>query len=74
MAKISEYINEAYSELLTKVTWPAWKELQDSAIIVAVASIIFAAIVFLMDFLGGANSTQYWKGLLGLFYEYVVKG
>jgi preprotein translocase subunit SecE len=74
MAKITEYINEAYTELVTKVTWPTWKELQDSAVIVAVASMIFALVVFVMDYLAGANGTQYWKGLLGMFYEYVVKG
>ncbi len=74
MSKVSEYINEAYSELVTKVTWPNWKELQDSAVIVAIACIIFALVVFMMDFFTGANTTQYWKGLLGMYYEYVVKG
>lgn len=71
MAKISEYINEAYIELLTKVTWPTWKELQDSAVIVAVAAIIFALVIFLMDFLMGVNGSQYYKGILGFYYELI---
>lgn len=73
MSKISEYINEAYAELVTKVTWPTWKELQDSAVIVAVASIIFALLVFVMDFTAGAHGGQYWKGILGLYYD-LIKG
>ena len=32
-----------------KVTWPSWKELQDSALIVMVASLIIALVVALMD-------------------------
>lgn len=71
MAKITEYINEAYIELVTKVTWPTWKELQDSAVIVAVASIIFALLIFLIDFITGVNGSQYYKGLLGIFYDLI---
>ena len=33
-----------------KVSWPSWKELQNSAIVVMVASVIFAVVVFAMDF------------------------
>ena len=42
-------MQESYKELMFKVTWPSWKELQDSAIIVMVASLIIALIVALMD-------------------------
>ena len=48
--KIRAYLEEAYKELVHKVTWPTWRELQDSALIVMVASLIFAIIVFVMDF------------------------
>jgi preprotein translocase subunit SecE len=47
--KITEYISESYRELTQKVTWPSWKELQSSAIIVMVASLIIALLIFLMD-------------------------
>jgi preprotein translocase subunit SecE len=49
MNQIREYISESFNELLTKVSWPSWKELQSSSIIVLVASLIIALIVFAMD-------------------------
>jgi preprotein translocase subunit SecE len=47
--KIKRYIKESYNELVNKVTWPAWSDLQNSAIVVMVASLIIAVIVSLMD-------------------------
>ncbi|MBN2806969.1 MAG: preprotein translocase subunit SecE [Prolixibacteraceae bacterium] len=47
--KIGIYVKESYNELVHKVTWPTLKELQNSAIIVMVASIIIALVIFLMD-------------------------
>jgi len=32
-----------------KVTWPTWSELQGSAIVVLIASLLIAAVVFGMD-------------------------
>jgi len=49
MKKIINYLKESYTELVHKVTWPTWKELQNSALVVMIASVIFALIVFLMD-------------------------
>ena len=50
MSKIGNYIAETKNELLNKVSWPTWAELQSSAIVVMISSIIIALIVFLMDF------------------------
>ena len=50
MNKIGLYIRDSYNELLHKVTWPTWEELQQSTMIVLVATIIITAIVALMDF------------------------
>lgn len=50
MSKFKTYIDETTNELLHKVSWPTWSELQGSAIVVMIASIIIALIVFLMDF------------------------
>jgi preprotein translocase subunit SecE len=47
--KVKEYIKESYDELMHKVSWPTWKELQSSAIVVSIASLIIAIIVYLMD-------------------------
>jgi len=49
MANVSEYIKESYIELTQKVTWPTWRELQSSAILVLVASLIIALIILVMD-------------------------
>ncbi len=48
--KLVNYIKECYTELKEKVTWPTWKELQSSVIVVSIASLIIALVVFLMDF------------------------
>ena len=50
MSRISVYFKESYKELTQKVSWPSWNQLQSSAIVVMVASVILAAIIFLMDF------------------------
>jgi len=47
--KIRNYIKESYNELMHKVTWPTWAELQGSAIVVLIASLIIAAVVALLD-------------------------
>ncbi|RWX03867.1 preprotein translocase subunit SecE [Flavobacterium cerinum] len=49
MAKVTNYISEAFTELKTNVTWPEWAEIQRLTIIVAVFSIIFAMITFGID-------------------------
>jgi preprotein translocase subunit SecE len=50
MNRFRAYLDEVYQELIHKVTWPTWSELQESAIIVMIAGVIFSVIVFLMDF------------------------
>jgi preprotein translocase subunit SecE len=44
-----EYVKESYDELMHKVSWPTWSELQNSAVVVSVASLIIALVVFVMD-------------------------
>jgi preprotein translocase subunit SecE len=63
MAKfnIQGYVKESYDELIHKVSWPTWSELQNSAIVVSIASLIIALIVYLMDFS--------FQSLLQLFYK-----
>ena len=45
-----ENIKESYNELVHKVSWPSRKELAQSSVIVLIASIILALIVWLMDY------------------------
>lgn len=48
-SKLVNYVKESYEELKTKVSWPTWKELQSSAVIVSIASLIIAVVILLMD-------------------------
>jgi preprotein translocase subunit SecE len=50
MSKFKDYVSETTDELVNKVSWPTWSELQSSAIVVMVASVIIALVVFAMDF------------------------
>ena len=47
--KIVNYLKDTYNELVFKVTWPSWDELQEGAIVVMVASLIIALVIALMD-------------------------
>lgn len=50
IARIQNYFKEVYTELVVKTSWPTWAELQSSAIIVMVASLIIAILIFGMDY------------------------
>ena len=50
MKKIVDYFKNSYNELVQKVSWPTRKEVSNSAVIVLVASIIIAIVVFAVDF------------------------
>ena len=41
---------ESYNELVHKTTWPSGKELTSSAVVVLVASLMIAVVVYLMDY------------------------
>jgi preprotein translocase subunit SecE len=47
--RIKTYLQESYNELIHKVSWPTTAELQNSAIVVMIASFIIAMIIFGMD-------------------------
>ena len=62
MAKKQSYIKESYEELVHKVTWPTWSDLQNSSIVVAIATIIIALIIYLMD--------TFFSNVLSVFYSF----
>ena len=68
MSKFGTYVKESYDELVHKVSWPTFKELQSSAVVVAVAALVIAVIVLIMDVVFGVQPWG-WKGLLGYFYS-----
>lgn len=49
MNKISTYFRESYKELVEKVTWPNWAQLQQSTVIVLVATLVITLVVGVMD-------------------------
>lgn len=49
MEKVRSYIAESWKEITTKVTWSKYSELQGSAILVLVASTIFAVVIGAID-------------------------
>jgi len=59
--RIKAYFEEVFNELYHKTTWPTWKELQDSAVVVMIASVIIGLMVFVMDFT--------FDSILTFFYE-----
>jgi len=63
MKRVKDYIVASYDELVHKVSWPTWEELQSSTMLVLVSSVIFSVAVALTDF--GL------KEVLSLFYSMV---
>ena len=61
MNKIGNYVKDSYRELAEKVTWPDWDQLQQSTMIVLVATIIITLVVWLMDFLAGGGLNLLYK-------------
>lgn len=53
MNKITTYFKESYKELVEKVTWPTWAQLQQSTMIVLVATLVITAMIWVMDFAAG---------------------
>lgn len=75
VASFKTYLSESYNELVHKVSWPTWKELQSSAIVVLVAALIVSFIIFLMDYIFGVQNmgdSNPWKGLLGFIYKFIA--
>lgn len=61
MEQLRLYIKESYNELVNKVTWPSWSSLYSNSILVIVASLILALIIFVMDLIS--------KNVLSLLYN-----
>jgi preprotein translocase subunit SecE len=55
MNKFSAYLRDSYKELVEKVTWPAWDQLQQSTMIVLGATLFITAVVGVMDFIANGS-------------------
>ncbi|MES2646579.1 MAG: preprotein translocase subunit SecE [Bacteroidota bacterium] len=62
MNKVSHYFRDSWKELIEKVTWPTWNQLQQSTVIVLVATLVITAMVWIMDFAS--------QNLLKLIYSF----
>ena len=63
MSKLVQYFKESYDEMVHKVTWSKYSDLQNSSILVLVASLIFALFIGIID-LGFENLlTWYYNNL-----------
>jgi preprotein translocase subunit SecE len=63
MNKITTYFRESYKELTEKVSWPTWPQLQQSTMIVLVATILISFLVLGMDFVA-SNGLKFIYNLL----------
>ncbi|HOO99810.1 MAG TPA: preprotein translocase subunit SecE [Bacteroidales bacterium] len=59
------YLKESYTELVHKVTWPTWADLQNSAVLVMVATAIIALVIAGLDFAFGQ--------IMETFYDLLFK-
>jgi preprotein translocase subunit SecE len=63
MSKVGSYIQEAYDELLHKVSWPTWEELQQTTVIVLIALALVTLVIFGMDVVADNVMTFIYKML-----------
>ena len=61
MHSIINYCKNSYEELVHKTTWPSFKELTGSAVVVLIASLCIALVVFAMD--------SVFQAVMGSIYE-----
>ena len=64
MNKVITYFRESYKELMEKVTWPNWAQLQQSTMIVLVATLVITGVVWAMDLISQSG--------LKLIYSFFV--
>jgi preprotein translocase subunit SecE len=60
MEKVKTYIAESWDELKNKVTWSKYNELQSSAVLVLVASLIFAIVIGSIDWVFKTGLTWFY--------------
>ena len=63
MEKVTTFIKLSADEMKNKVSWPAYRALQSSSVLVLVATMIFALLIFLMD--------KTFEGFMNWFYDFV---
>lgn len=49
MNKLTQFVKDSFEEMKTNVSWPTRVELQNSATLVLVASLLFAIVIGVVD-------------------------
>ena len=60
MAKVFNYISDAFTELKSNVTWTSWEEVQRYTIIVTIFTVLFSLATWGVD-------TDFAKAIAGFF-------
>jgi preprotein translocase subunit SecE len=55
MNKFTVFLKESYQELVERVSWPKWEQLQQSTMIVLGATLFITVIVAIMDFIANGS-------------------
>jgi preprotein translocase subunit SecE len=61
MNKLTAYIKDSYKELVEKVTWPNWEQLQQSTMIVLGATALITLVVWVMDTISNGTLSFIYK-------------
>ncbi len=61
MSNIKDYINGTVEEMRDRVSWPSFKELQNSSVLVLIGSLVFALVVGAMDFVFDSGLTWFYN-------------
>ncbi len=61
MNKVIEFLKESRTEMLENVTWTKYSELQNNSILVLIASLIFALLIGLVDFLLDRGLNEFYR-------------
>jgi preprotein translocase subunit SecE len=61
MNRIVSYIKSSFNEIIHNVAWPTMSNLQESAVLVVVGSLVFGLLIFGMDTVYGWLSSAVYK-------------
>ncbi|MEO8772462.1 MAG: preprotein translocase subunit SecE [Ferruginibacter sp.] len=61
MNKFTVFVKESYKEMMEKVSWPKWEQLQQSTMIVLGATLFITGIVALMDLIANGSMKFIYK-------------
>lgn len=64
MNKVTLYFQEAYDELVHKVTWPTAVELQESSVVVLLTALIISLLVLGIDLMFRFGTTELYKMII----------